>query len=312
MSHPDVEALHRVVLVLSNDEHGVRMFIEVPDGSTKVSVAAGVASKRQDVGWFDQAWLAEQSFDQKKEGKDTLPYTLRNIRSGTYLQAGTKLADGTTELEMAARNTSPKFMKSQAWYITNDGGFARIKNVRTGQVIELSQTLDGTTARITLKDNDPTNQGTQTWAYERVSRSAADISSAMRDNAHMPNKGIEYQGTDATYLNLPPLVLEQVWRSTGLGSGSLVWRNQIFDCDDFAFAAKSAVSRWAAENLKCDGFTILFGITFGERTLNNKVERHAYNWYLNWRNLKDVVFFEPSTGEDSTHGWSYKGFAGIF
>lgn len=42
-----------------------------------------------------------------------------------YLQAGTKLADGTTELEMAARNTSAKFMKSQAWYITNDGGFAR-------------------------------------------------------------------------------------------------------------------------------------------------------------------------------------------
>lgn len=53
----------------------------------------------------------------------------------------------------------------------------------------------------------------------------------MRANDHMPNKAIEYQKTDACYLNLPRLVRQQIWESTGLGSGPLVWRNQVFDCE---------------------------------------------------------------------------------
>ncbi len=46
----------------------------------------------------------------------------------------------------------------------------------------------------------------------------------------MPDQGIEYQSTDACYLNLPPNVRQRIWVDTGLGFGPLVWRNQIFDC----------------------------------------------------------------------------------
>jgi hypothetical protein len=53
----------------------------------------------------------------------------------------------------------------------------------------------------------------------------------MKASSHMPNQGIEYQGTDACYLNLPPDVRQRIWKDTGLGSGPLVWRNQIFDCE---------------------------------------------------------------------------------
>ena len=74
----------------------------------------------------------------------------------------------------------------------------------------------------------------------------------MKASRHMPNEAIEYQKLDATYVSLPPNVRKEIWKNTGLGSNSLVWREQIFDCDDFAFAAKAAVSRWAAENLRCD------------------------------------------------------------
>lgn len=194
----------------------------------------------------------------------------------------------------------------------DDNNGSRIKNAKTGQVFELSETEDKTLARVILRDNDSANKEDQTWKYERVSRSADDIAAAMKASHHMPNEAIEYQKTDATYVNLPPQVRQQIWKSTGLGSGCLVWRNQIFDCDDFAFAAKSAVSRWAAENLKSDGFTILFGITFGERRTKGNLERHAYNWYLDWNDLKTVVFFEPSTGQQSEDGWHYTGFNGIF
>jgi hypothetical protein len=53
----------------------------------------------------------------------------------------------------------------------------------------------------------------------------------MKENGNIENELTEYQSTDATYITLPPLVREEIWKSTGLGSGSLVWRNQIFDCN---------------------------------------------------------------------------------
>jgi hypothetical protein len=82
---------------------------------------------------------------------------------------------------------------------------------------------------------------------------------------------------------------------------------------------KSAVSCWAAENLRSDvryrdrfvaqevlsantllpkqGFAILFGITFGQHEADQK--RHAYNWYLNWDDLTKIVFFDPITNDES-------------
>jgi hypothetical protein len=84
---------------------------------------------------------------------------------------------------------------------------------------------------VILRANDPVNKETQTWEYERVSRAAQDIKAAMKANGHIANKLIEYQSTDATYITLPPLVREEIWNSIGLGSESLVWRNQIFDCN---------------------------------------------------------------------------------
>jgi hypothetical protein len=71
----------------------------------------------------------------------------------------------------------------------------------------------------------------------------------MKVNGHIDNPLTEYQSTDTTYITFSPLVREQILKSTGLCNGPLVWRNQIFDCDDFAFTAKFAVSRWAAVNL---------------------------------------------------------------
>ncbi|MCJ1387774.1 hypothetical protein MMC18_000617 [Xylographa bjoerkii] len=227
MSHPNVEALDRMVLLLSNKLGENRLFVEVLDGSPANAFRATVAPKRVNEGWFDQAWYAQQT---SRSPKDGTAYTLRNVRSGTYLQAGNKLADGSAELEMATIVPGPKG-KIQSWYITNDGGFARIKNAKTGQVFELSETEDKKDARVVLRDNDFTNKEEQTWKYERVSRSADDIAAAMKASHHMPNEAIEYQQTDATYLNLPPEVRRQIWESTGLGSGNLVWRNQIFDCE---------------------------------------------------------------------------------
>jgi len=121
MSHPNVEDLDRMVLLLSNKLDEKRLFIEVPNGNPANAVPAGVAVKRLDEGWFDQAWYAQQT---SASAKDGTAYTLRNIRSGTYLQAGNKLADGSAELQMATIVSGPKG-KIQSWYITNDGGFAR-------------------------------------------------------------------------------------------------------------------------------------------------------------------------------------------
>ena len=62
----------------------------------------------------------------------------------------------------------------------------------------------------------------------------------MKANSYVPNQAIEYQKTDACYFNLPPMVRQQIWKDTGLGSGPLTWRNQIFDCE---FCYYSGVTR---------------------------------------------------------------------
>jgi len=84
---------------------------------------------------------------------------------------------------------------------------------------------------VILRKDDPENKTTQAWKYERVSRAAQDITAAMKANGHIENGLFEYQNTDATYITLPPKVRDEIWKSTGLGSDSLVWRNQIFDCN---------------------------------------------------------------------------------
>jgi len=38
----------------------------------------------------------------------------------------------------------------------------------------------------------------------------------MKASSHMPNQGIEYQGTDACYLNLPPDVRQTIGTSIGI------------------------------------------------------------------------------------------------
>jgi hypothetical protein len=85
-------------------------------------------------------------------------------------------------------------------------------------------------ARLILRDNDPANKETQTWAYERVSRAAQDVTAMMKANGHIRNELIEYQSTDACYITLPPEVRKKIWKSTGLSSGRLFHRKEIFDC----------------------------------------------------------------------------------
>ena len=93
------------------------------------------------------------------------------------------------------------------------------------------ETVADANGRAILRKDDPDNKTTQAWKYERVSRAAQDITAAMKANGHIENGLFEYQNTDATYITLPPKVRDEIWKSTGLGSDSLVWRNQIFDCN---------------------------------------------------------------------------------
>jgi len=48
---------------------------------------------------------------------------------------------------------------------------------------------------------------------------------------------------DKQYLCLPRGVIDTIYAGSGLATTA--WRPEIFDCDDFAFSMKSAVSRTA-------------------------------------------------------------------
>ncbi|KAL2672771.1 hypothetical protein Neosp_013487 [[Neocosmospora] mangrovei] len=215
-----------MVLLFSSKQQPNYLYLEVSQDASGPGASATIGPERSDVGWFDQAWYAEMSA--QSADKKSTAYTLRNIRTGEFLQVGKQLPDGSMELTMAPKHQGParKTHNAQIWDITDDDG---ITSLATKQALELVGPDATGSWRACLRDNDPTNNEGQTWRYMRVSRSARDVTDAMTANGHLQCKLIEYQSTDATYLTLPPDVRDEIWETTGLGKDPLKWRKQIFD-----------------------------------------------------------------------------------
>ncbi|KAJ7727990.1 hypothetical protein DFH07DRAFT_969990 [Mycena maculata] len=111
---------------------------------------------------------------------------------------------------------------------------------------------------------------------------------------------------DGLYLVLPQERLLKILNNSGVPKKT--WRDQIFDCDDFAMVFKAEVGKWGDKTFKADKFAILCGIMFGTKGK----EGHAYNWTLDSKDLNTVIFFEPQTGEFSRNAWNWKAYFGLF
>jgi len=144
----------------------------------------------------------------------------------------------------------------------------------------------------------------QRWTLLRVSRSGADITNLIEGNQYIGPTFNSYL-SDGLYIVPPQSVRDAIYNGTGLSSTT--WRTEIFDCDDFAFAAKAAVSLWGNSNLRANGCAILFGLMFGE---NASGAKHAYNWYPS-PDFSSIIFFEPQHGNEMVNP-GYNGYFSVF
>ncbi|KAG8898205.1 hypothetical protein FRC00_003118 [Tulasnella sp. 408] len=70
-------------------------------------------------------------------------------------------------------------------------------------------------------------------------------------------------------------------------------RKGTFDHGDFAIKVKDAVKTWARDRSPTDGYSVLFGVIYGETSKGST----AYNWYLS-SNMKSLVFFDPQANKE--------------
>jgi hypothetical protein len=244
---------------------------------------------------YNQSWLLNPVQGQVNT------YTLCNLRGGTYLDLSNGSSQNGTQVQGWAADP-PNSVQNQWWVVTADGSYYRLQNKQGGTYLELSNggTANGTKAQGWAFTVVPQ----QNWTLTRISRTSAEINALVRANPYI---GPTFQSylQDGLYIVPPQSVRNSIYTGTGLGTTT--WRAEIFDCDDFAFCAKAAVSQWGNSYLHADGYAVVFGIMFGNRSDGTA---HAYNWFLNG-DLTGITFFEPQNGHEMVNP-GYNGYFAVF
>jgi hypothetical protein len=244
---------------------------------------------------YNQSWLFKPVVGQANT------FTLCNLRSGTFLDLSNGSSDNGTQVQ-GWSTAVPGYEGDQQWVVSAEGSYYRLQNKKGGTFLELSNGArpNGTKAQAWARADVPA----QRWTLKRISRTGAEINALIRANPYIGPKFESYL-SDGLYIVPPQSVRNDIYNGTELKTTP--WREEIFDCDDFAFSAKAAVAKWGNGYLRANGYAIIFGIMFGR---NAKGEAHAYNWYLN-ADLNGITFFEPQNGNEMANP-GYNGYFSVF
>jgi len=249
----------------------------------------------------NQLWLVELL------GGTSDTYTLRNIKSGTYLDlAGGNANDGSRIVGWEHTNTY-----NQRWIIRKDGeGMYRIQNLASHTFVDLHNGESANGTQITAWAGSWDSQGPDTfhkqWVFERVSLAGTEIHTLLKAHPNIEQDFKSYQ-VDGEYMILPQGIWKAIWDSSTLPSRK--WRKELFDCDDFAAVYKAAVATWGDGNIRADGVSILCGLMLG-RAKPPRVGAHAYNFTISDDKWK-VLFFEPQNGSFQADN-EYQPYLGYF
>ncbi|KAG8911653.1 hypothetical protein FRC01_005598 [Tulasnella sp. 417] len=134
----------------------------------------------------------------------------------------------------------------------------------------------------------------QLWSLDRVSRTSLEIKRMMGSwKPDLLNRLFQPYGDNDEYWVLPYELRKTLWDETKL-LDQAICRNT-FDYDDFVIKAKDRMNSWARDTLRTYGYSVLFGIIFG----NAQQGTRAYNWYLS-HDMRSLMFFDAQTGIEYT------------
>lgn len=243
---------------------------------------------RNDDGEIDnQLWIVKRA-----EGAGT--YTVMSLRGGTFmdLQAGKREDNSPVVCHSRAWDRDGRL--NQEWRICEEmPGHYKLQCVRTETFLDME--IGGTVPekRVTCCNMTEGHDG-QLWDLERVSRTSLEIKGVITSwKPDLLSRIIQPYADHDEYFVIPQRLRNIIWNQTKL-LNQPIYKNT-FDYDDFVIKAKDAVNTWARDSLRVRGYSILFGIIFGEARQGPK----AYNWYLS-SDMRSLVFFDAQTGKEYT------------
>jgi len=237
-------------------------------------------------------------------------YTLRNIRTGNYLEVDGGLSADSTLVYCRPVKDSSKVPDKQKWKMWTKEGRWRLQNVASENGNNGSGYLDlkdgskkeNATIQIWHKNSDDA----QRWNILARSQTADEIKGLVKKSPIV--KAATNALPDYVYMQMPQDVFQNIWAeatkqqpepckccsedtcpcsSKGSDKRTIFDRRDgVYDWDAIAVAYKNAVNNWARKNLKLDGYYVLCGLAFGDAGSGTS----ATVWMLS-QDMKGVQYF---------------------
>ncbi|KAG1858036.1 hypothetical protein DFJ58DRAFT_782578 [Suillus subalutaceus] len=240
---------------------------------------------------FPQLWLVDPS-----SSNLGIVYTIRNLSSGKYL---------TSRNGSSVVIDDPTHTTTDYWTITSHPlGYYRITN------FEWKKSIGGQNPNhyYTILGQNRNER----WDLGKpLSCSGAEIDRILNVLRGPANPTLDLQRlkgyTTTTGLYLIPSrgIFEEIRLAAGIEKTN--FRNELFDCDDFAFEFKAAVAAWFTDKIGIDGIAIFCGIMFEEYLDNtgNPVTGHVYNFLLS-DDHSQLQYYDPQDGNPPVRAPQYQ------
>ncbi|KIO25705.1 carbohydrate-binding module family 13 protein [Tulasnella calospora MUT 4182] len=264
-----------------------RTLVDLSGGHTESGSPIEGWSRKFDALIDHQFWVISRS---ESEGS----YRIMSYRAGTFVDLVAQKKDPKSPVAAFNYVGSGASRFNQEWNISGGvDGYYTIECVGSHTFLEIQ---DGNAADKTHVTCSPRTAGGdhQLWELERVSRTAQEIKTIIGSwKPELLERFVQPYGDDVQYLVLPSQLRSTIWEGTKLLRQTV--RKGTFDYDDFVIKAKDAVKTWARDRFRLDGYSVLFGVIYGEALVGVK----AYNWYLS-ADMSELVFCDAQTNTEHT------------
>ncbi|KAF7335117.1 Carbohydrate-binding module family 13 protein [Mycena venus] len=258
--------------------------------SWAMEIAGGSPSDHTQVQiWQKASFGTKDSLNQLWMVKTTTNgnYTLRNLRSGSYMDmAEGSAANGTHIIGFQSNGSN-----NQQWKIIEAGEYYKIRNVQSQTYANLAGNYHANGNHI-IGYKDTGGENNELWKFERRDVSAAEIQLSATKSGY--DLDINLTSRNPMFYVPPAALLSEIWHQVSLNSSS-----------DKGLAFQQAVSTWAEGNIRAaQDFSLLVGYARG----TEQAENAEFNWTLS-DNYSSVVFFSPTTGSTIAypggHSWGF-------
>ncbi|KAJ7853024.1 hypothetical protein B0H14DRAFT_2758948 [Mycena olivaceomarginata] len=243
---------------------------------------------------FNQLWLVRLT--------SSGYYSFRNLRGGTYMELrGGNAANDTKIVGFEVQGIDGGTSINQEWEIIQAGEFYKIRNRNSKTYVKLKDGRSGNgTPIVGFADTAGTSaEQDELWQFTLRSVTVSDVHTVLERSAQrIDDMHVVYKNR---ILYVPPAaLLAHLWRETPLVS---MFRKSVFsDQYQMGLAFKTAVAMWAAEHIKADDISVLFGLVCQEDN------GEACNWTLN-EDHSSMLFVSPMDGSVvkyvNDHSWGF-------